>query len=202
MSKQEKQQSQQPQSQATTDSPNTDGSFAGLLADMQRQFAACHDAMRASDARISAVVADTKAQLNELRALLAGERIEQASGEPPVSLSYQLAPWSSTALAPVEDGDKLILKYSPRNGRGNHLQHGEYCSSGVTLHAPPGYVVVVAQRLSIGKDFYYQNITRYEGNAAATRPVSIFCSIPEGEREYHIPVGTPIGAAWLEKAAS
>jgi hypothetical protein len=72
----------------------------------------------------------------------------------------------------------------------------------VTLHAPPGYVVVVAQRLPIGKDFYYQNITRYEGNAAATRPVSVFCSIPEGEREYDMPVGHIIGAAWLEKAVS
>lgn len=197
MSKQEKQ-SQQSPSQATTDSPNMEPQ--PNLADMQRQLAAFHDAMRASDARISALVDDTRAQLNELRALLAGERIEQASGEPLAPLSYQLAPWSSTALAPVEDGDKLILKYSPRNGRGNHLQHGEYCSAGVTLHAPPGYVVVVAQRLSIGKDFYYQNIMRFEGNAAATRPVSVFCSIPEGEREYHIPVGTPIGAAWLEKA--
>lgn len=202
MSKQEKQQSQQPQSQATTDSPNMEPQLN--LADMQRQLAAFHDAMRASDARISAVVADTRAQLNELRALLAGERIEQAKGgdESPASLSYQLAPWSSTALAPIEDGDKLILKYSPRNGRGNHLQHGEYCSAGVTLHAPPGYVVVVAQRLPIGKDFYYQNIMRFEGNAAATRPVSVFCSVPEGEREYHIPVGHPIGAAWLEKVVS
>lgn len=196
MSKQEK----QAQNQATTDSPNMEPQ--PNLADMQRQLAAFHDAMRASDARISALVDDTRAQLNELRALLAGERIEQASGEPPAPLSYQLAPWSSTALAPVEDGDKLILKYSPRNGRGNHLQHGEYCSAGVTLHAPPGYVVVVAQRLPIGKDFYYQNITRYEGNAAATRPVSVFCSIPEGEREYHMPVGHIIGAAWLEKAVS
>ena len=53
---------------------------------MQRQLDALHDTLRASDARISAIVADTQAQLDELRALI-GKKPAPASAKPVLPLS-------------------------------------------------------------------------------------------------------------------
>lgn len=188
----------QQNNQATTDSPSLGPSPSEVLAHMQRQLDALHDTLRASDTRINAIVADTQAKLDELRALI-GKTPAPASAKPVLPLpEYKLAPWSNKHLAPVEQDGKLILHYNPRNGRGTHVTKPEYLSTGVTLVAPSGYAVMVAQCLPIGNGKYaYQNAVRYESGAGEVRPVSVLYSVPEGLREAHIPVGHPIAAAWL-----
>lgn len=193
----EKQQSQP--NQATTDSPSLGPSLSEVVVtNMQRQLDALHDDMQASDARISTIVADTQAQLDELRALI-GKKPAPASAKPVLPLpEYKLAPWSNKHLAPVEQDGKLILHYNPRNGRGTHVTSPEYLSTGVMLSAPSGYAVMVAQCLPIGDGKHaYQNAVRYENGAGEVRPVSVLYSVPEGLREAHIPVGHPIATAWL-----
>jgi len=192
----EKQQSQP--NQATTDSPSLGPSLSEVVVtNMQRQLDALHDALRASDTRLSAVVADTQSKIDELRALI-GETPSPAS-KPMLPLpEYKLAPWSNKHLAPVEQDGKLTLHYNPRNGRGTHVTSPEYLSTGVMLSAPSGYAVMVAQCLPIGDGKHaYQNAVRYENGAGEVRPVSVLYSVPEGLREAHIPVGHPIAAAWL-----
>jgi len=192
----EKQQSQP--NQATTDSPSLGPSLSEVVVtNMQRQLDALHDALRASDTRLSAVVADTQSKIDELRALI-GETPAPAS-KPMLPLpEYKLAPWSNKHLAPVEQDGKLTLHYNPRNGRGTHVTSPEYLSTGVMLSAPSGYAILVAQCLPIGDGKHaYQNAVRYENGAGEVRPVSVLYSVPEGLREAHIPVGHPIAAAWL-----
>lgn len=199
MSRDNRDKEKQQNNQATTDSPSLGPSPSEVLAHMQRQLDALHDTLRASDARISAIVADTQAQLDELRALI-GKTPAPASAKPEMPLpEYKLAPWSGKHLAPIEQDGKLILRYSPKNGRGTHVTSSpEYLSTGVMLSAPSGYAVMVAQCLPIGDGKYaYQNAVRYEGGAGEVRAVSVPYSVPEGLREAHIPVGHSIAAAWL-----